>query len=299
MIEIINLLMKHGPLTGKEIHEKFVVDDYELWKYCNSNPEIVLHTLGKRYLRFDRHVTGYARLSPSINREFYNYTVIGLKDQVAALAVKAKKIYSEIENISNRKFELAQSIASKIADNHRNAAHISDNVCFMIAGDVAYKMAHLEPRPESSTGEFVNGSDLDIVVVFRDLTFDDVAEIDAAMYEQKRFLLNNPGHKEEIDYIIKDIPKIQSQLEFSEFTSMVASKVLDEGLFLYGSLEFFNQIKRMIQLKDIPNKLNALVEEASKKRESAKERLLTCSNFAAEKDLRHLLFTSEEQSEFY
>ena len=116
---------------------------------------------------------------------------------------------------------------------------------------------------------------------------------------QKRFLLNNPGHKEEIDYIIKDIPKIQSQLEFSEFTSMVASKVLDEGLFLYGSLEFFNQIKRMIQQKDIPSKLNALVEEASKKRESAKERLLTCSNFKAEKDLRHLLFTSEEQSEFY
>ena len=35
----------------------------------------------------------------------------------------------------------------------------------MIAGDVVFEMAHLEPRPESSTGKLVKGSDLDIVVV--------------------------------------------------------------------------------------------------------------------------------------
>jgi hypothetical protein len=294
MSEIVELLRKYGPLTGKEIHERSSADDYETWKYCNTNAEVVLQTFGRRYLRLDRQVDGFARLSPSIMREFHNYTVVGLKNQTDVLSAKAKKLHGEIEDISNRKLQLALGIATKITDNLRNDAR--DKVCFMIAGDVAYKMAHLEPRPEFSTGEVVNGSDLDIVIVYEGLPIDTVAEIDAAMYEQKRFLLNNPGHKEEIDYIIKDIPKVQLQLEFSGFTSMVASKVLDESVFLYGNFELFKKIKRMLQQKGISDKLNALVDEAMKNREKAKKKLLT---FAADTELRNLLFTTEEQSEFY
>jgi hypothetical protein len=59
-------------------------------------------------------------------------------------------------------------------------------------------MAHTEPRPEISTGELVQGSDLDIVVVYRDLLASVVKALELAIYQQKNFLLRNPSYYEEI-----------------------------------------------------------------------------------------------------
>ncbi|MCJ7665513.1 MAG: hypothetical protein MUO59_02105, partial [Actinobacteria bacterium] len=75
MHEIINLLRENGPLTGRELLEKSRGDALSIWRVCNKSEKILTETFGRRYLRLDRHVQGYARLSPSILREFLTYTV--------------------------------------------------------------------------------------------------------------------------------------------------------------------------------------------------------------------------------
>ena len=71
MDKIIEILENQGPLTGKELLEKTGMDEFTAMKKCNSSERIVTKTIGTRYLRLDRLVAGYARLSPSIIREFW------------------------------------------------------------------------------------------------------------------------------------------------------------------------------------------------------------------------------------
>lgn len=63
---MIGILATSGPLTGKELIRTAGLDDFALWAACNRSMEISTKIIGARYLRLDRQVEGYARLSPSI-----------------------------------------------------------------------------------------------------------------------------------------------------------------------------------------------------------------------------------------
>jgi hypothetical protein len=299
MNNLIKLLETQGPLTGKEIHEKTGMNIFELWKGINLCSDIVTKTIGTRYLRLDRYVEGFARLSPSIIREFYNYTVVGLENQTESAQSKAERLHQTIIGISKNKFELARDVMEKIIDSQQAPQIIQDNVCFIISGDVAYGMAHLEPRPEFSTGRIVNGSDLDIVIVYKDLPESIIKSLDSTIYRQKFYLLNNPSYKEEIDYVIKDISRVDKQLAFEDFESMIASKVLDEGDFLCGSFTLFSEIKNMVVERGIPEKLAALKEKASIERENARLQLLAFNDAICDKEMRQLFYATGEREEFY
>jgi len=299
MNNIIELFEKYGPLTGKEIFEKTYGDIFTLWKTCNNNDDIVSRAIGEKYLRFDKHVEGFARLSPSIIREFCSYMVFGTKDQHELINTKAESIYKEILEISRKKFQLAQKVMAEIVEHQEDPQLICSQACFIIAGDVAYDMAHTEPRPECSTGKTVNGSDLDIVVVSKDLPESIIKAIDSAIYEKKAYLLKNPSYREEIDYVVKDISKVKRQLVFDEFESMIASKVLHEGKFLYGSFELFSEIKNMIFERGIPEKIEALKNKASIDREIARRQLLTNDNAIFDEDNMQLFYTTDEKEEFF
>ena len=299
MNNLINLLKIHGPLTGKEIHEKTAMNVFNLWKDCNQCTDIATKTIGTRYLRLDKHVEGYARLSPSIIREFYNYTVISLVNQAEAAHSKAARLHQTIITISTNKFELARGIMEKTIESQHDPQMIQEKVCFMISGDVAYEMAHLEPRPEFSTGKIVNGSDLDIVIVYKDLPESIIKGLDSSIYERKYYLLNNPSFKEEIDYVIKGISKVDKQLAFQDFQSMIASKVLDEGKFLCGNFALFSEIKNKVADRGIPEKLAALKEKASIEREKASLKLLAFNNAIKDKEMRQLFYTTDEREEFF
>ncbi len=299
MNNIIGLLKTHGPLTGKEIQEKISMDLFELWKLCSQCTDITIQTIGTRYLRLDKNVEGLARLSPSIIREFNNYMVIGLSEQAEEIKAKARQMHREIIRISQSKLELARKTMERIIDAQVDPAIIREKVCFMIAGDVAYEMAHLEPRPESSTGKMVNGSDLDIVIICKDLPESKMKSLDASVYDMKYFLLSNPSHREEIDYVIKDISKVDKQLAFEDFESMIASKVLDESKFLCGSLDLFFEVKNMVSDRGIPGKLANMIEKATADREKARTLLLTHSDAINDKEMKQLFYTTEEKEEFF
>ena len=298
MDQILELLDSRGPLIGKELLERTQMDEFTAWKICNSHERIVTKTIGTRYLRLDRQVEGYARLSPSIIREFHGYTVIGTVRNIPDIQDKAELLRQEIINISKRKFELAQEVITKIVGSQATSNIIKAGACFIIAGDVAYEMAHLEPRPEPSTGELVRGSDLDIVVVTQGLPVSIVKALDYHIYEQKNFLLRNPSYNEEIDYIIKDISKVKEQLKFNSFKSMVASKILYEGKFLYGNIDIFNNIKKMLMDERIPEKIRALEETASRNRNEAIAHLLNYEGKLTNEEDMKLFYTKEEKEEF-
>ena len=299
MHEIINLLRENGPLTGKELLEKSGSDALSIWRVCNKSEKMLTETVGRRFLRLDRHVRGYARLSPSILREFLTYTVIGLYADIENIKLKAKDLSRSIEKISREKFSLSKEIMAQIVKSQKNHEEIVKKAVFIIAGDVVYNMAHREPRPESSTSEMVNGSDLDIIIVTEDLSKDIIKELDRSIYHEKYYLLKMPAYREEIDYIIKDMSMVKKQSDFNCFKFMVASKILHEGKLIFGSKRLFENIKGILLEKSIPQKLASLENTAIIEREKAKSYLLSRTGPLSQDEYKNLFYTTEETEEIF
>jgi len=299
MQEIIELLRESGPLTGRKLLEKSRSDPLFIWRICNRSEKILTETIGKRYLRLDRQVEGFVRLSPSILREFLTYTVIGLDDDIENIKVKAMELSRSIEKISMEKFILSKEIISRVVSSQKYHEEIKKKAVFIIAGDVVYNMAHRESRPESSTSKMVNGSDLDIIIITEDLPEDIIKELDRSIYHEKYYLLKMPAYREEIDYIIKDVNKVKQQLSFNCFEFMVASKILDEGKLLFGSDYLFDSIEKILLEKGIPKKLADLENTAISEREKARSYLLKTTGLISQDEYKNLFYTTEETEEIF
>jgi hypothetical protein len=209
------------------------------------------------------------------------------------------KITRESVEVSHRKTELAREVISTVVSRHHAASAVSEHACFLISGDIAYEMAHREPRPEPSTDKLVNGSDLDIVVVHDGLSADEVQSLDRLIYEQKYRLLRDPALREEIDYVIKDLARAQEQLAFTDFESMIASKVMHEGLYLFGNPALFDRIKSEVSRAGIPDKLQVLHKRAAEERKDARRDLLASDGAIHDENIMQLFYTTEEREEFF
>lgn len=297
--EIIALIHEKGPLTGSEIMGAIGGDGLILWRTCKLSENLVIRTVGTRYMRLDRRIHGFARLSPSILREFLTYSVVGLAQQGASLGQKIQGVTSHIEAISKAKSELAYRIVSTLVDRLESELPIQDQVCFIIGGDIVYNMAHDVPRPERSTGKLVNGSDMDLIVVVKDDFPKESAErIDEAIYQEKHRLLITPHLREEIDYIVKDLDRIREQVKFDTFKHIVACKLLHEGAFLYGSEEIFHTVRAMLKEHGVIQKLNALEEKAKDFRKEAENLLLHGADPKIHGENQYLFYPTEESEEF-
>lgn len=299
MEQLLQVIKEQGPLTGKDFVRETGLDIFEAWQFCAFSPFVITSIVGRRYLRLDQKVEDYARLSPSIMREFLNYTVIGLAGQEQAIGKLANKIAVDISAISARKIALARDTIARLVENHHAGPEIKATSCFIIAGDVVFGMAHAEPRPESSTGELVRGSDLDIITVTDGLSPDLTEELDSIIYREKYTLLMNPASKEELDYIIKDLELVNEQLKFDNFKAMVASKILTEGQYLYGSKEIFDRIKDLIRLNAVAEKIATLETKAVLDRKNAEKELLGAPKSADREQLMALFYTTEEKEEIF
>ncbi len=288
-----------GPLTGKELLKLSRLDEFTLWSMCNRSDQIITAIAGRRYLRLDSQVAGYARLSPSIMREFYGYTIIVTERQAHEISQRMELLEKEIREISRKKIAIAQKTSERIMESHPESGLLKECACFLIAGDVVYGMAHAEARPELSTGELVKGSDLDIIVVTDNLPDGVMKSLDASIYDEKYKLLMNPAGREEIDYIVKDISRIDEQLQFSSFKDMVASKILDEARFLYGSRELLDRIRRMLAERGIPEKLLTMEKKALLERKEAESYLLDRVNSISRDEWMKLFYTKEEKEEIF
>ena len=298
MTSLAELLAERGPLTGAELAAAGgFADVLDLWRACHA-PGLVLRRTGRRYLRLDSAVDGYARLSPSIRREFLTYTLVGLESQSTALEARAAALEANAAAISREKIDLArESICMAMADLPDEARLLRD-AAFLIAGDVTYQMAHRVPRPEKSSGQMVRGSDLDVIVVVSDeLPEAACRALDDAIYRQKHYLLTHPDHQEEIDYVLKPLDKVRQQLACDRFEHMVACKILCECRLLYGSPFLFDEILKLVDASGVRAKLDSLQAAAESERAEAERVLLDPA--ACAKNHLHLFYTREESEEIY
>ena len=298
MSSIAELLSENGPLTGAELAAAGgFAGVLDLWRACHA-PGILLRRTGRRYLRLDSAVAGYARLSPSIRREFLTYTLVGLENQRAALEARAAALEANAAAISREKIDLArESICMAMAELPDEARLLRD-AAFLIAGDVTYQMAHRVPRPEKSSGRMVRGSDLDVIVVVADdLPEAERRTLDEAIYRQKHYLLTHPDIQEEIDYVLKPLEKVRRQLACDRFEHMVACKILCECRLLYGSPFLYDEILKLVDASGARAKLAALQAAAEAERDEAERILLDPA--ACAKNHLHLFYTREESEEIY
>lgn len=275
-------------------------DGFGQWKACMLSERIEVRRVGRRYLRLDQRVEGYARLSPSILREFLTYSVVGLRDDQAALETKTEELAGRIRQISAGKLKLAQRIIGEIGAGLLEAENArEERFCVLMAGDIVYEMAHDAPRPERSTGRMVRGSDLDLVVLMDDATPPGVAEqLDEAIYQCKHRHLTHPTYREEIDYVIKPFSRMVEQAAFDGFKSMVSCKILDEAMLLYGSVELYDAAKALLVKRGIAPRLAEMEEAAIRAREQAEQRLLGGHEAGLAGAELYLFYTSEESDEF-
>ena len=289
----------NGPSTGSEIVREMDADVLAVWKTCVKSRELLVRSVGSRYMRLDRHVAGYARLSPSILREFLTYSVVGGKDAADAVNERCRALLERVHEISRRKFDLSRQMAREIIEQFDPGQQFRDALCFIIAGDIVYNMAHDVPRPEHSTGKLVRGSDIDLVIVVTDdLPDNDIERLDAAVYARKYRMLKDPAVNEEVDYKIKKLRRIGEQCSFDNFKYMVAVKILDEGQFLAGSEEIYKKVKSMLEEGRLPRKLKEYGEGAVSVRKKSEE--LIKSDSIDEKMIKdmHLFYSTEEYEEF-
>ena len=296
--EILNLIKTNGPLTGSEIKGFLPGDNLLLWQTCKTSRNLRVKSIGVRYLRLDRRVDGFARLSPSILREFLTYAVVGLPGQPQLLDQRAQEIYSRIVEVSRSKLELARSFVDDVK------AELGDTwpqeqVCIIVAGDIVYDMAHDVPRPERSTGKLVRGSDIDLVVIVNDKVSEAVIQkLDTAIYQKKYRTLITPAVNEEIDYVVKRMERVREQVRFDSFKSMVACKILQEGMLIGGSEEFYREVIRLLQDNGALEKLNRLQEAAIAFRKQQEDFLIRRDADEVTPEELYFFYPAEESEEF-
>ena len=297
--DIMRLLEEQGPLTGADILNATHEDILLLWRCCMISSALTIRNIGRRYLRLDRRIKGFARLSPSILREFLTYSVIGFASDHNSLNQRADEISSHIEEVTRSKSELAYEIISAAMDRFENKALVCEQSAIFIAGDIVYNMAHDVPRPERSTGKLVKGSDMDIVVVVDDrFPRPRMETLDDIIYQEKQRILMTPHIREEIDYIVKDMARVREQIRFDTFRHMVACKILEEGALLYGSEDLFSTIKQMLREEGVTQKLNNLEGQAEGFRRDAQKHLLGEDPQKIREEYLYLFYPTEESEEF-
>jgi hypothetical protein len=297
--KISNHIKKKGPLTGAELHGLLGGDPYLLWKTCMRAPRLTVRNVGNRFLRLDQKVSGFARLSPSIMREFLTYSVIGLTSDAQGLERRAGELLTHIQQVSTGKRDLARGIVAALAGRFVECGIGDTDLCIFIAGDIVYEMAHDVPRPERSTGKMIQGSDLDLVFILDDRVPDEVMQdLDAAVYREKYRYLINPSMREEIDYIVKKLERVREQAAFDTFKRMIACKILDEGELLYGSEILFQTAKSILDEHGVKKKLATMQQDAESLRARAEEYLLSGQRDGIADEDRYLFYTAEESEEF-
>lgn len=269
--------LQPGALTGREIAELFRIeyeqrDDFlGLWALCNTHPDLIKKQDSTRYLRIDRE-TGEPLVTPAILREFADFTAFGFNE--AAVAVKVKESRAYARQISEAKRMLAQEAVHEVARQveQLTGKNPTNDLCCLLAGDVVYGMSFDEPREVN--GEYVKGSDLDMIVLCNNGSAADavVVEFDRALLFKKYVLLK--VEREEIDYIVKGMETVERQAAMCSYRDMIASKVILESVIIFGNRDLYLQAQELVRASGAAQKLEKMMATAQAQREAQERQLL-------------------------
>ncbi|KCZ49357.1 nucleotidyltransferase domain-containing protein [Hyphomonas pacifica] len=291
-------LLEKGPRLGKELAEDMRdVPQLALWQACYQSRKLHVSHFASYYLRFDIRREDQVRLSPSILRDFLSFTLFGLPGQRDKMIERQGTLSNMHREISREKLSVAQSVMKQVFVTL--GREIRSQLCAFIAGDLAYYLAHNEPREHMATGEMVKGSDIDIIIILSEALPEEVQErIDTEMTALKNYYMRHPEYRHEIDFICKRKSVMERQFQYTDIHDKIASKIAYESMFLGGSLTLYMEVRDAMVRTGVDHLIEADFEHALKDRKHAMHRLLEVRGDAIDDEIRSLFYFSQERVEF-
>ena len=296
--EVIKLLAEKGPRIGKELEEDMPgVPVLQLWQACYRSRAFLISHFASYYLRYDITREDQVRLSPSILRDFLSFTLFGLPGQRDQMIERQGTLSNMHREISREKLMVAQSVMKQLFVSL--GREIRSQLCAFIAGDLAYYLAHNEPREHAASGEMVKGSDIDIVIILSESLPDEIKDrIDSEMSALKSLYLRHPQYRHEIDFICKRKSKMEKQFQYADIHDKIASKVAYESMFLGGSLTLYMEVRDAMERTGVDALIEKDFEHALKQRKYVMRRLLEVDGDVIDDEVRSLFYFSQERVEF-
>ena len=294
---IVSLLDERGPLLGKEIAEALAdVSRLRLWQACFTSLTLQISHFASYYLRYDITREDQVRLSPSILRDFLSFTLFSLPEQRRRLVERQGGISNHHREISLGKIAIARQVWSSILS--MLPLESQRYLCAFIAGDLAYFLAHDEPREVESIGEMVRGSDIDIIIIHDALPKAIIDMIDREMMRHKSYFMRHPDYRQELDFICKSKSVMFKQFSYDDIHQKIASKIAYESMFLGGSLELYMGIRGGLSSSGVQDLIEADFQFALTDRKAAMRALHAVENDQLDENTRSLFFFSQERVEF-
>lgn len=294
---IIRVLQEKGPQIGKELSWALPdVPVLSLWQACFRSQSFLVSHFASYYLRFDITREDQVRLSPSILRDFLSFTLFGLPGQREQMIERQGQLSNMHREVSREKLAVAQQAMRTVFI--KQPREVRSQVCAFIAGDLAYFLAHNEPREHLASGEIVRGSDIDIVVIMQDaLPEETKLQFEAELKGLKSYYLRHPDYRHEIDFICKRQSVMERQFNYLDIHDKIASKIAWESMFLAGSLTLYMEIREAMTRTGVDQLIEADFDHALRDRKNAMRTLL---NFDGDLDdeTRSLFYFSQERVEF-
>lgn len=296
-LAVIESIRKNGPMLGKELAEHHPdLNHLQLWQACFTSDDIMISHFSRYYLRYDITREDFIRLSPSILRDFLSFTLFSIAGQREQVIDRQVILSNHHRRVSMEKTNIARNMLRLIMRKlPRDDHHI---MCAFLAGDIAYFLAHQEPREVAALGEMVNGSDIDIIIVHDGLSTESVELIDQEMMGFKNYYLRHPNYREEVDYICKSKETMFDQLAYQNIDQKIASKIAYEAIFLAGSVELFSQIKNQVDASGTKDLIQRDFLYGLEERKQAMRTLLKTNASNIDQNTESLFFFSQERVEF-
>ena len=295
--EVVIALNTHGPLLGKELVSKLPNRNYlALWQACFTCDDIMISHFSRYYLRYDITRDDAIRLSPSILRDFLSFTVFSTSTQREKVIDRQVLLSNHHRKVSMEKMQIARSILRQIMK--KISPEDQQIMCAFLAGDIAYFLAHREPREVAAIGEMVSGSDIDIIIVHDGLPEEVTQMIDKEMMSFKNYYMRHPDYREEVDYICKSKSTMFSQLAYQNIDQKIASKIAYESQMLAGSVELFSEIKNQVKASGTQDLIERDFLYGLEERKTAMRVLLNADSKKIDENTESLFFFSQERVEF-
>ncbi|MEQ9506361.1 MAG: hypothetical protein RLO80_08805 [Hyphomonas sp.] len=295
---VIEILREKGPQIGKELAWALAdVPVLGLWQACFRSQSFLISHFASYYLRFDITRDDQVRLSPSILRDFLSFTLFGLPGQREQMIERQGLLSNMHREVSREKLAVAQAALRTVF--LKQTREVRSQVCAFIAGDLAYFLAHNEPREHSASGEMVKGSDIDIVVIMHDsLPEETKTQFEAELSALKAYYLRHPDYRHELDFICKRQSVMVRQFNYIDIHDKIASKIAWESMFLAGSLTLYMDIREAMTRTGADKQIEADFNHALRDRKNAMRTLLNVESDVLDDETRSLFYFSQERVEF-
>ncbi len=295
---VARIIEENGPRIGKELAWALPeVPVHILWQACFRSQSFLISHFASYYLRFDITRGDQVRLSPSILRDFLSFTLFGLPGQREQMIERQGQLSNMHREVSREKLAVAQAALRSLF--LKQPREVRSQVCAFIAGDLAYFLAHNEPREHAASGEMLKGSDIDIVIIMQDGLLEELKQqIDAEMTALKSYYMRHPDYRHEIDFICKRQSVMERQFGYIDIHDKIASKIAWESMFLAGSLTLYMEIREAMTRTGVDKLIEADFDHALRDRKNAMRTLLNFTGEALDDETRSLFYFSQERVEF-